>query len=342
MVLYFFFDLFRFYFIFLLVIFLSMVISLFLNFSYLFHFSILFFYFFFLFHFSISFFYYIFLFHFSIFFFFFYRFFGADYFYNSLFKLHISANNGEAAWILLKEWEERKLSRLPKAPFETLIDFFIKKENFPSALEVIQMYKDNDNYMIDIEIRLLLQVNDINSILNVFRESAILKMPITDNVCIITARKIFQIIETEMKNIENLNEKYSLNEINKMNIEVNLENFNNNALYKNENKTENDDIENKIENKIENNFIENVDNICMKNKTEFTHTIENKINEIDQNSILQSQSICRNRLLDMEEISNNLLYCERGSTKEFCRNIRMWREGGASQKKRMEVHFQFY
>ena len=176
------------------------------------------------------------------------------------------------------------------------------------------MFKDNDNHMIDIEVRLLLKENDINSILEVFREAAILKMNISENVCIIVARKIFELIEKEKKNIEILKDKYSSNK------------FNNNN----------------IENKIENNFIENVDSICMNNKTEFTHTIENKINEIDQNSILQSQSICRNRLLDMEEISNNLLYCERGSTKEFCRNIRMWREGGASQKKRMEVHFQFY
>ena len=139
-------------------------------------------------------------------------------------------------------------------------------------------------------------------------------------------------------------------------MELNVDNFNKNVLYKTENKTENDFIENriendkienkienhKIENKIENNLIENVDDICVKNKTDATHIIENKINEIDQNSILQSQSICRNRLLDMEEISNNLLYCERGSTKEFCRNIRMWREGGASHKQRMEVHFQLY
>ena len=223
---------------------------------------------------------------------------------------------------VLRDWDERKFSRLPKQPFETLIDLFIKNEKYSNALEVIQMFKDNDNHMIDIEVRLLLKENDINSILEVFREAAILKMNISENVCIIVARKIFELIEKEKKNIEILKDKYSLNKFNNNNVETKIKNFDNNVI-----------------NNVENNFIENINNSFDQNKSIGN---ENEMNEIDKNLIFQSESICRNRLLDMEEISNNLLYCERGSTKEFCRNIRMWREGGSAQKHRMEVHIYIY
>ena len=202
--------------------------------------------------------------------FFFLRFFGGDYFYNALFKLHVSANNGEAALKVLKDWDERKFSRLPKQPFETLIDLFIKNEKFSNALEVIQMFKDNDNHMIDIEVRLLLKENDINSILDVFREAAILKMNISENVCIIVARKIFELIEKEKKNIEILKDKYSLNKFNNNNVEIKIKNFDNNVI-------------NNVENNIENNFIENINNSLVDPLSQY------------------------NRLFEISSISNNLL-----------------------------------
>ena len=123
-----------------------------------------------------------------------------------------------------------------------------------------------------------------------------------------------------------MKDKYFLNKFNNNNVEAKIKNFDNNVI-------------NNVENNIENNFIENINNSYDQNKSIGN---ENEMNETDKNLIFQSESICRNRLLDMEEISNNLLYCERGSTKEFCRNIRMWREGGSTQKHRMEVNIYIY
>ena len=258
---------------------------------------------------------------------FFLRFLGGDILYKTLFKIYLDMKEGDAALELLKNWNDKKFSKLPKEAFEILLDEFVVRKKNLSALNVIKLYQENDGNRIDLEIRLLLDNNDIDSILNIFREAAILKMVISENVCIIVARKIFEIIRIETQNIEDIENKY-LNNVKNNNIDDYKNNDINNNIIKNDidnNGSDNDIIYNDNNNNNNNN-INNNDNI-----------ITNKMNDYDQGLINISKSICKNRLLDIEEISNNLLYCERGSSKVFCRNIRIWREGGEAFKLKSEV-----
>ena len=256
---------------------------------------------------------------------FFLRFLGGDILYKTLFKIYLDMKEGDAALELLKNWNDKKFSKLPKEAFEILLDEFVVRKKNLSALNVIKLYQENDGNRIDLEIRLLLDNNDIDSILNIFREAAILKMVISENVCIIVARKIFEIIRIETQNIEDIEKKYLNNVINN-----NIDDYNNNDINNNiiKNDIDNNGSDNDIiyDDSNNNNNINNNDNI-----------ITNKMNDYDQGLINISKSICKNRLLDIEEISNNLLYCERGSSKVFCRNIRIWREGGEAFKLKSEV-----
>ena len=170
--------------------------------------------------------------------------------------------------------------------------------------------KTHDFRQVDIEIRLLLRNNNIDEIVNVMREATVLNLKIGENVCILVARKIFELIEIKKCEIQILEEK----ELNAINIKKlsNLNNLNNILLHQDDqailDKKENDKLESDLKIK---------------------YNAKLRVNEL---------------LSNLEEMTNNIVYCDRGGEESYCRYVRMWKEGGDLYKDKCEVRnsYQFF
>ena len=186
--------------------------------------------------------------------------------------------------------------------YENLVLQLVYDKKYKEARNILKISKDNKitNFRhFEFELRLSLKLNDHDAVLRTLSEAFSLNHTIDENVAKLIMKSCFETIETIQVDID------QQEIINKNFREINNNNNNNNN---NSSKTELNELE-----------------IIMIGEEN-----ENKL------KILQLQK--QNIMKDLESISSNLVYQERGSVESFTKLIRHWRVGGPVYRDRLEVN----
>ena len=219
----------------------------------------------------------------------------------NLLDLYIKEKNWESALNFFRLWNDKVGLKVRLIDYENLIFLLAKEKKYVESLSVFEIAKKNGHHQHNLEIRLLLKTGQHDKLLGVFRNAVMLNFAIDEKVGILYVRKLFEILQNEKLNFSYITDNLkALNEEQKSIP-------NENDLQNSGSKTEN-----------------------------AAYDIELLIH-LENDKLEHSLRIIKNVLSDLEEVTSNLVYLERGSNESFNRVFRLWREGGVEFKDRYEV-----
>ena len=221
------------------------------------------------------------------------------YFY--LLDMYIKFSDWNAALNLFRFWNDKMGLKINLTNYEDLIYLLVKNEKYLESLSVFEIAKKNGYHQHNLEIRLLLKTEQYDKLLGVFRNAIMLNCTIDEIVAILYVRKLFELLQNEKLNFSYISDNLqSLNEEHE-------------TSHK-----ENNQQESTSEIKI---AVENIEMLI----------------QVENEKLNNCLKVMKNILCDLEEVTSNLVYVERGSNESFSRMIRLWREGGVEYKERYEV-----
>jgi hypothetical protein len=189
--------------------------------------------------------------------------------------------------------------------YEKMVERLIRVESYSEARKILKISTENKltNFRhFELELILNLKLNDHDSVLRTLSEAFSFNHTIDENVANLVMQSCFESIKAIQSNIT---EQELINS-----------NF-----------RENNKLANNNGNNGENN--ENTD----LNKSTKTMTFINRNEKMLKSLQMQLQNIVR----DVECISSNLVYQERGSVEAYTKMIRHWRSAGPAHRDRLEV-----
>ena len=221
--------------------------------------------------------------------------------YYNLLNVYIKKSNWNSALNLFRLWNDKMGLKIKLINYESLISLLVKEGKYMESLSVFEIAKKNGYHQENLEIRLLLKTKQYDKLLGVFRNAVMLNFTIKENVAILYVRKLFELLQYEKSNFSNISDNLkSLNEEDK---QMRKENSHKNIGSETEN----------VANDI------------------------GKLIQLENEKLNNSLKIIKNFLSDLEEVTSNLVYLERGSNESYSRMIRLWREGGIEFKERYQV-----
>ena len=188
--------------------------------------------------------------------------------------------------------------------YEKIVEQLIRDKKYLDARKILKISTENKltNFRhFELELILNLKLNDHDSVLRTLSEAFSFNHTIDENVANLVMKSCFESIKTIQSNIT---EQELINS-----------NFReNNKLVNNNNNGENN---------------KNTD----LNKSTKTMTVIDRNEKISKSLQMQLDNIVR----DVECISSNLVYQERGSVEAYTKMIRHWRSAGPTHRDRLEV-----
>jgi hypothetical protein len=224
--------------------------------------------------------------------------------YRRLFDIYMSEKNKnrKKALKLMTFWDKTFPTRIEVSAYENLMELFLKEEEYKEALGVLEISKKNGQRPYDLEILLLLKLGKYGSIIPVFRDAFAANHSIKEKVGISVVQKLFELTRLEEKRIADITKKH-------------LELAETNAS---------DSVS---------------DSVCGDgNVRSVTATSEGiSLTPAEIKLVAELTENIKMIIGDIEEITSNLVYLERGGVSAFSKMIRLWREGGETHKERLQV-----
>jgi hypothetical protein len=189
--------------------------------------------------------------------------------------------------------------------YEKIVEQLIRDKNYSEARKILKISTENKltNFRhFELELILNLKLNDHDSVLRTLSEAFSFNHTIDENVANLVMKSCFESIKTIQSNITE-QEKVNLN-------------------FRENNNLSNNNGDNNENNK-------NTD----LNKLTKTMTIIDRNDKMLKSLKTQLNNIVR----DVECISSNLVYQERGSVEAYTKMIRHWRSAGPTHRDRLEV-----
>jgi hypothetical protein len=220
--------------------------------------------------------------------------------YRRLFDIYMSEKNKnrKLALKLMTFWDKTFPTRIEVSAYESLTELFLKEKEYKEALGVLEISKKNGQRPYDLEILLLLKLGKYGSIIPVFRDAFAANHSIKEKVGISVVQKLFELTRLEEKRIADITNNH-------------LEQIETNAS----------------------------DSVCgdgsVSSVTASSEGISLAPAEI--NLVAELTENIKMIIGDVEEITSNLVYLERGAVSSFSKMIRLWREGGETHKERLQV-----
>ena len=191
--------------------------------------------------------------------------------------------------------------------YEKIVEQLIRDENYSEARKIFKILTENKltNFRhFELELILNLKLNDHDSVLRTLSEAFSFNHTIDENVANLVMQSCFESIKTIQSNITE-QEK------------INLNFRENNKLVSNNNNNNNN---------------ENNQNTDLNKSTKSMTFIDR-----NENMLKSLQMQLNNIVRDVECISSNLVYQERGSVEAYTKMIRHWRSAGPTHRDRLEV-----
>ena len=220
--------------------------------------------------------------------------------YGRLYEGYMYEKNRKEALKLLTFWDTSFPTTVDLSAYEQLIGLFIKENEYTEALGVLNIAKKKGERLIDVEILLLLKLGKYGSIIPVFRDAFAANYSIKEIVGISVVKKLFELTRIEEKRILDVTSKY-------MKHTDSIDGGNGSGSGSGATLTS---------------IISNVASSLTPEESEL---------------IVQHTQNIETIIADIEEITSNLVYVERGSVESFNMLIRLWREGGETHKERLQV-----
>jgi hypothetical protein len=227
--------------------------------------------------------------------------------YRRLFDIHMSEKNEDRkkALKLMTFWDKAFSTRIDVSAYENLMELFLKEKEYNEALGVLKISKKNGQRPYDLEILLLLKLGKYGSIIPVFRDAFAANYSIKEKVGISVVQKLFELTRIEEKRIADITSKYM-------------------GL-------------------IETGASDSgSDPVCGSSSSSSSSSGSASCEEVSltpEESKLVAELTENITMIigDIEEITSNLVYLERGDVRAFSKMIRLWREGGEIHKERLQV-----
>ena len=224
--------------------------------------------------------------------------------YGRLYEGYMYEKNRKEALKLLTFWDTSFPTTVDLSAYEQLIGLFVKENEYTEALGVLNIAKKKGERLFDVEILLLLKLGKYGSIIPVFREAFAANYSIKEIVGISVVKKLFELTRIEENRILDVTSKYM-----KLTDSIDGGNGSGSGSGSGSSAT----------------------------LTSIISNVASSLTPEESELIVQHTENIETIIADIEEITSNLVYVERGSVESFNMLIRLWREGGETHKERLQV-----